>query len=180
MECTQRVFGSRNSWKIWGCLALAAGMLTASCDSQTAKAPNPNKPIAERRAQEVIARGIRSQNEEAMAGRKVKTTTGAELTIDVAVKGHQFGVAYLTANDLAAKDADKLPKKDPQRPGALLIAEAEGEKEKGTKIVILFDKDYMYDDHLGEEHEQTNITAEAKLERDTRDFVVLAKSQRWP
>lgn len=160
---------------------LAATLVLAAigCGKAPPRAPNPTKPISERRAVEVIARGIKKEKLSAEDGRDVKTVSGALVHLDVGVRDRKFGIAYLTENDLARDDADKLPTKDPKRPRALVLAEGAGKGEGETKILILFDRDYLYDDQVGEEHEQTSITAEAALERDVRDFVVQAKANKW-
>ena len=49
-----------------------------------------------------------------------------------------------------------------------------------ARILLLYDEDYLYDDHVGTEREETTITAEKKLERDVRDFLVRAQTERWP
>ena len=47
-------------------------------------------------------------------------------------------------------------------------------------ILVLFADDYQYDDLAGESHESTNITAENRLTRDVRDFLVQARSKKLP
>jgi hypothetical protein len=54
------------------------------------------------------------------------------------------------------------------------------DNEADARILLLYDEDYLYDDHIGTEHEETTITAEKKLARDVRDFLVRAHSERWP
>jgi hypothetical protein len=49
-----------------------------------------------------------------------------------------------------------------------------------ARILVLYDEDYLYDDHIGTEREATTITAEKKLGRDVRDFLVKAQSESWP
>jgi hypothetical protein len=52
--------------------------------------------------------------------------------------------------------------------------------EVDAKILVLHDTNYLYDDQIGTEHEATILTAEQKLARDVRDFVVRAHAERWP
>jgi len=44
----------------------------------------------------------------------------------------------------------------------------------------LQDTDYVFDDHLGEAHESSTLTAELKLKRDVHDFLVRAHGEKWP
>ncbi len=159
-------------------LSLASLSLLAACGSGPPRTPNPKKPIAERRAIEIIARAMKKERLTPAEGRDVKIQSGATVHMDVAVADRKFGVAYLTENDLGA-DADAIPKKDPKRPKALVLAEGGSKVETDTKMLILFDKDYLSDDEIGEDHQSTSITAEAALERDVRDFVVQAKAKSW-
>jgi hypothetical protein len=165
------------SAKVLASAFLAISLL--ACGGPPPRAPNPTKPLDERRAVEIIAKGVRKEKAEPEEGRDVKLTSGALVHVDVGVSGKKYGVAYLTENDLSRDDADRLPKKDPKRPRALVLAEGGSKDDTGAKILLLFDRDYLYDDHVGGEHEQTSITAEAALERDVRDFVVQAKAHRW-
>ena len=160
-------------------LALVSLSMLAACGSGPPRTPNPTKPIAERRAVEIIAKGMRKEKLAPAEGRDVKITSGATVHMDVAVADKKFGVAYLTENDLAADDADKIPRKDPKRPKALVLAEGGSKAEAETKMLVLFERDYMSDDEVGEDHQSTSITAEAALERDVRDFMVQAKAKSW-
>lgn len=146
------------------------------CSSGPAKAPTPKKPIAERRALEIIARGIGKEKMTPEEGRSIKIP-GASLKMDVGVKNRKFGIAYITENDLDEKGSDRIPRKDPKRPKALVLVEGTGD-EADTKCLVLFDTDYLADDST-DEYKTTTITAEAALERDVRDFVVQAKANKW-
>lgn len=160
-------------------LSLASLSLLVACSSGPPRAPNPKKPIAERRAIEIIARAMKKERVTPAEGRDVKIQSGASVHMDVAVADRKFGVAYLTENDLAGDDADKVPRKDPKRPKALVLAEGGSKVELDTKVLLLFDRDYLSDDEVGEDHQSTSITAEAALERDVRDFMVQAKAKSW-
>lgn len=160
-------------------VVLASLWLLAACGSGPPRTPNPKKPIAERRAVEIIARAMKKERLTPAEGRDVKIQSGASVHMDVAVADRKFGVAYLTENDLAAEDADKIPRKDPKRPKALVLAEGGSKIEAETKMLILFERDYLSDDEIGEDHQSTSITAEAALERDVRDFMVQAKAKSW-
>ncbi|MCC6647250.1 MAG: hypothetical protein IT374_16960 [Polyangiaceae bacterium] len=160
-------------------LALASLSMLAACSGGPPRTPNPKKPIAERRAIEIIARAMKKERVTPAEGRDVKIQSGATVHMDVAVADKKFGVAYLTENDLGGGDADKIPQKDPKRPKALVLAEGGSKAEQDTKMLILFDRDYLSDDEVGEDHQSTSITAEAALERDVRDFMVQAKAKSW-
>jgi len=61
------------------------------------------------------------------------------------------------------------------------IANLVGEgPDADTIVLVLFADDYQYDDLAGEQHESTTITAEKKLTRDVRDFLVQARSKNLP
>ena len=170
------VFSIATPGALLGLVALS--LVAAGCGKAPPRAPNPKTPISERRAMEIIGKAVRKEKLQPSEGRDVKTTAGAVVHVDVGVDEHKFGIAYLTENDLAGDDADKLPQKDPKRPRALVVAEGV-RVDADAHVLLLVDKDYRFDDQVGEEHESTSITAEATLERDVRDFVVLAKSKRW-
>lgn len=53
-----------------------------------------------------------------------------------------------------------------------------GDDEDAT-VLVLHDVDYVHDDHVGSGRSASTITAERKLERDVRDFVVRAHAERW-
>ena len=95
----------------------------------------------------------------------------------MAVEDHQYGVAYLTDNDRASSDGDRLPKRE-GKSTKLLVARGVG-KATGAVVLILYDTDYLFDDQVGEEHEQTAITAEGMIQRDVTDFLVAAKTEKW-
>ena len=57
---------------------------------------------------------------------------------------------------------------------------ADGTLRPDARVLVVHDSDYLYDDHVGEGHEDTTVTAELKLRRDVRDFLVRAHAERWP
>lgn len=159
--------------------AAPALLLAAGCSKPAPRAANPTKPVPERRAVELIARAIRSEKLTPLEGRDVTLASNAKLHVDVFVDKHKWGIAYLTLNDSESEDGQPAPKKDSKRPNALVVVDAVGKNDAGTKILVLFEKDYLYDDQAGEEHEQTMITAEGAIQRDVVDFIVQAKAQGW-
>ena len=67
----------------------------------------------------------------------------------------------------------------PRRPegsDALLVVRG----EQGTRILLLFESDYVEDDLEGEGHTATTIAAEREIERDARDFLYKAAREAWP
>lgn len=150
---------------------------TTGCSKPAPRAANPTTPISERRAIDVIARAIAKNKLRPAEGREVQSNAGALVYVDVSVEGRKFGVAYQTDNDRQREDADRLPRRE-KKSNALVLVEGLG-KETGAKILVLQDTDYLYDDLVGEEHEQTAIAAERALERDVTDFLVQAKYKKW-
>lgn len=146
------------------------------CGGPDAKAPNPTRPLDERRAIEIIIRGFRDEGDHPVPGRKVDIAEGKQLEIDVASEGRKFGVAYVTDNErLALGDVIPKPSNDDQ---LHLVRGLEDESE--SRILVLHDVAYRYDDQVGTTHDQTTISAELKLNRDVRDFVVRAHAEKWP
>ncbi len=147
-----------------------------ACGPGEARAPNPTRPLDERRAIEVIRKAISLENARPAPARDV-TIAGYEkpLRVDVSVEGHEYGVAYITA-----EDAEKLgnaipPKNGPDEKLRLARAGENGD----VRIVLLYQDNYRYDDLVGEEHEQTTIAAERLLTRDVQDFITYAKTQKF-
>ena len=82
---------------------------------------------------------------------------------------------------MTKEDADKLGEAIPPRNNKderlRLIRAGEG----GTiRIVLLYQDNYLYDDHAGESHEQTAIASEGELARDVRDFITHARTKKYP
>ncbi len=158
--------------------ALASTFATfglAACGGPEAQAPHSSRPVDERRASEVIAQTFARAKIEPETNRDVKVLGGKVIHVEVAAAGHKYGVAYLTREDQAAL-GDALPKKAPDS-DALIIVPGD---EEGVHILVLFERDYLHDDLMGEVHENTNIAAELKLERDVKDFLRKATEDQWP
>jgi hypothetical protein len=153
-------------------------VLTAGCGSPPPHAPNPTRPLDERRAIEIISAAFREENERGATGRSIGLGSGKELTVDVTAVGKQYGVAYVTANERHALGM-AVPEVQPGMEDALhLVRGTRGDSE--ARILVLQDTDYLYDDQVGEDHEATVVTAEGKLDRDVRDFIVRAHTEKWP
>jgi hypothetical protein len=161
--------------------AFALSLLTSGvgCSAPPPKSANPTKPVPERRAHEIIGRAVRKKKMTPVEGHEITSQLGGKLRADVVVQEHKWGVAFLTANDLAQETAEPLPKKDAKRPNALVVVDAVNKEDAGRKVLVLFERDYLYDDQVGEDHEQTMITAESAIERDVTDFLVQAGVQGW-
>lgn len=155
---------------------LAVGLL--GCGPPEARLPNPTRPIDEGRAIKLIAQSLRAEGLEALPPRMITLTGGTEVRLDVGVDGRELGFVYLTAADIRGLGDDPLASR-PDIDNELIVRTGEGDDEK-LHVVVLYATDYLYDDNVGEDHEATAITAENKLDRDTRDFVVIARKNHWP
>jgi hypothetical protein len=158
------------------CLALALGAFTAlGCGPGEARAPNPTRPLDERRAVEVIAKAVQLEGERPSPGRDVQLTSGKTLHVDVSIDGKDFGIAYITTDD-AQQLGDAIPPRN-KKDERLRLTRAGSDGE--IRIVLLYQENYLYDDLAGEVHEQTTITAERGLTRDVQDFVTYAHTQKY-
>jgi hypothetical protein len=157
-------------------LLFAALCGVPACDPGEARAPNPVRPIDERRAIELIAKAIKSEGEEPSPGRDEPIPgTAKSLHITAGVQGKRYGVAYVTA-DAAASLADAIP--PPNRKDEMLKLKRLG-NDGETHVLLLYQQNYVYDDLVGESHEQTAISAERALTRDVRDFVVHSRARAF-
>ncbi len=153
-----------------------AGLLVGACGGRQAKPKGPAQPLEERRALQVIADAIRDEGLQPTAGRTIPVGASRALQMDVGVASHRFGVAYTGQQERTALGAALAPR---EFEGQLQLVSGIGE-ESGTRVLVLHYADYMLDDHLGTDYEASTITAERKLARDVRDFVVEAKENGWP
>lgn len=113
-----------------------------------------------------------------MHGHPITLAPGRSLEVDVLSEGKKYGVAYVTGNERAAL-GPVLPPREPSMGDALQLVSGLGE-DGDARVLVLEDSDYEYDDQVGEEHEETTVTAELKLRRDVRDFLVRAHAEKWP
>lgn len=159
-------------------LATSLGLLlVVGCGGPDPRAPHPTRPLDERRAIEIIANAFRDEHISAAQGPEVALAAGQVLEVDVAGAGKRFGVAYVTASE-REKLGNALPPRDPARGDALQLVSGIG-SDGDARVLVLLDSDYLYDDQAGEQREMTTVTAELKLRRDVRDFLVKAKSEGW-
>jgi hypothetical protein len=155
--------------------ALACSTIVA-CGNKQSPARGPAQPLEERRALQVIAGAIHGEGLQPIPGRTVEVGASRQLEMDVGVSGHKFGVAYTFESERAALGAALAPREFESQ---LQLVMGTGE-DRHTQVLVLHASDYMLDDHLGTDYEASTITAERKLERDVRDFVVEAREKRWP
>lgn len=158
-------------------LAALAGGLVA-CGGAPPRAPNPTRPLDERRAVEIIVQAFHDQRDRPVPGQAVLLAPSRKLQVDVAAQGRKYGVAYVTAQE-RSELGSALPPRDPSMGDALQLVSGLG-ADGDARVLVVHDTDYLYDDHVGEEHEDTTVTAELKLRRDVRDFLVRAHAERWP
>lgn len=158
--------------------ALLFALSLVACASPPPRTANPTRPLDERRAVEIILGAFADERDQPVAGRRVSIALGRELEVDVSAKGKKYGVAYITGNEREAL-GPALPPRDPSMGDALQLVSGLGQ-DGDARVLVLHDTEYLYDDHVGEEHEETALTAELKLRRDVRDFLVRAHAEKWP
>lgn len=161
-----------------GRLPVVLALLAFACSSPEPRAPNPTRALDERRAIEIILAAFADERDRPVPGRMVHLAQGQELEVDVSSQGRKYGVAYVTANERAKLGA-VLPPRDPSMGDALQLVSGLGD-DTDARVLVLQDSSYLYDDHVGEEHRETTVTAELKLRRDVRDFLVRAHAEKWP
>ncbi len=166
--------GGRLAVLLLAALGLGASLL--GCGPPEAKAPNPTRTLDERRAIEVIRRAISQEGVQPGPGREVQLVSGGKLVrIDVGVQGREYGVVYVSDDDAQKLGPAIPPPNGPDEKLRLVRAGADGE----TRLVLLYQTNYRYDDLVGETHEQTTITAERQLARDVQDFITHARTRKF-
>jgi hypothetical protein len=157
-------------------------LVAIACGSDPPRAPTPLRPIDEAHAASIIAHAIRAVGFGAEKGRTIHLTAPngtemRELKLDVAAKGKKWGVAYITATD-GEQLGDVLPRsRDPER---FTVVHGAGDGEDDARAVLLFAGDYMEDDLAGDDHTQTSIAAEEKLDVAARKIAREALDANWP
>jgi hypothetical protein len=163
-------------------LAIVVVVATGACGGDPPRAPTPLRPIDEAHAASIIAHAIRAVGFTAEKGRSIHLTAPngtemRELKLDVAAKGKQWGIAYITTSD-GEQLGDVLPRsRDPER---FTVVHGAGDGEDATRAVLLFAGDYMEDDLAGDDHTQTSIAAEEKLDIAARKIAREALDANWP
>jgi len=157
-------------------LLLSAGV--AACSSPPPRAPNPTRALDERRAVEIILQAFHDERDSPVRGHPVALAPGKALEVDVASEGKKYGVAYVTSKE-RGELGGALPAREASMGDALQLVSGVGD-QGDARILVLQDAEYVYDDQIGEEHDETTVTAELKLRRDVRDFLVRAHAEKWP
>jgi len=150
----------------------------AACGSPEPRTANPTRPLDERRAIEIILAAFADERDRPIPGRVVRLSQGQDLEVDVGAQGKKYGVAYVTTNE-RQRLGNVLPQREPSMGDALQLVSGLGD-DYDARVLVLQDTSYLYDDHIGEQHRETTVTAELKLRRDVRDFLVRAHSEKWP
>ena len=158
--------------------ALPVLLLVAACGGPPPRPPNPTRALDERRAIELIVQAFREEGDHPVPGNDVAISEVKRLHVDVASRGRKYGVAYVTSAERLDLGS-ALPEKDPTMGDALQLVSGLGE-DGDARVLVIRDADYTYDDHVGAEHEASALTAELKLKRDIRDFIVRAHTENWP
>jgi hypothetical protein len=154
---------------------LSIVMSAAACGPGEARAPNPTRPLDERRAVEVIRKAIALEGVQPAPGRDAPLTGHEKVVrIDVGVEGHEYGIAYITSEDAEKLGSTIPPKPAEDEKGRIVRV---GEAGDG-RVLLLYQDNYRYDDLVGEEHEQTAIAVERVLTRDVHDFINYAKEKK--
>jgi hypothetical protein len=159
-------------------LRVALVLASTACESPPPHVPNPTRPLEERRALEIMLNAFAEENDRGVTGRTVSLAGGKLLQVDVGAVGKKYGVAYVTANERHALGLAVPPPQPGMEDALHLIRGTLGDAD--ARILVVQDTDYLYDDQVGEDHEATVVTAEGKLDRDVRDFLVRAHAEKWP
>ena len=159
-------------------LALGAALVSLACSGPPPRTVNPTRPLDERRAIELIIEAFRDEQDRPVRGGDLQLSDTQTLHIDVNAQDRKYGVAYVTAPERIALGST-LPPRDPAMGDALQLVSGLG-ADSAARVLVLQDSDYAFDDHLGEAHESSTLTAELKLKRDVHDFLVRAHSEKWP
>lgn len=159
-------------------LALVAALVLLACGGPAPRTVNPTRPLDEHRAIQLIIEAFRDEKDHPVPGHDLVLSETQSLHVDVGAQDHKYGVAYVTAQE-RLELGDALPPRDPAMGDALQLVSGLGADED-ARVLVLQDLDYAFDDHVGEAHEASSLTAELKLKRDVHDFLVRAHVEKWP
>jgi hypothetical protein len=157
-------------------LASSSGTLLSACAPEPPKAANPVSPVDEPRAVRIIANALRESGIAPQPSRNVQLGSGRAVELDVCAAGHQWGITYVTEGERKAFADDVPPNLSSE---SLLVLRGRG-PDSDARILVLLAENYMSDDTVGDEREASTVAAEHRIARDVRDFVVQAKSDKWP
>src|SRR5262249_47948025 len=147
---------------------------TLACEPERARSPHDLRPVPEERAADIIGRTFRTRDVTPERNRVIHLARDREIRLAVAAADHRYGVAYMS-DAQALELGDAVPKR-PAGSDALVVVRG----EKGARILVLFENDYVEDDADGERHTTTTIAVRRKIERDVRDFLEKAIAEGWP
>jgi hypothetical protein len=133
--------------------------------------------LDEGRAIELIIQAFREERDRPVPGAVVALTESKQIRVDVTAAEHKYGVAYVTAAE-RLQLGTALPEKDPAMGDALQLVSGLGD-DGDARVLVLRDSEYLYDDQVVAD-QQPALTAETKLKRDVRDFIVRAHAEKWP
>src|SRR5690349_2779894 len=136
--------------KAW--LGLAC-VLTA-CGGPPPRAPNPTRPLDERRAIELIIQAFREEKDRPVPGHPIALTESKQINVDVGASDRKYGVAYVTAAE-RVELGTALPEKDPAMGDALQLVSGLGD-DGDARVLVLRDSDYQYDDHVDRKSTRLN------------------------
>lgn len=135
-------------------------------------------PVGQARAVKILANVLQSRGLQPMRRGEVALASGGTVDVDVGARGKKLGIAYLTRQEAEAL-LPNLPGGLPEDGGALKVVLGVG-ADADSRILLLAASNYMADDQIGADRNDTTITAESKLARDARDFLAKASEARWP
>src|SRR6185369_2495317 len=101
------------------------------------RAPNPTRPLDERRAVELIIEAFREEKDRPVPGTVVALTESKRIHVDVTASDHKYGVAYVTAPE-RVELGTALPEKDPSMGDALQLVSGLGE-DGDARVLVLRD-----------------------------------------
>ncbi len=159
-------------------LALGAALVSLACGGLPPRVVNPSQPLDEHRAVQLINEAFRDEHEHPVLGGSLPLSETRALHVDVNAQNRKYGVAYVTGQERELL-GPMLPPRDPAMGDALQLVSGLG-PDDNARVLVLEDGDYVFDEHGPKANEASSLTAEAKLKRDVRDFLIRAHAEKWP
>jgi hypothetical protein len=133
--------------------------------------------LDKQRAIAIIADAYRESGQPVAGSRVLLLPSGRALRVDVGAAGHQYGVAYLTVDDMASLDPSRdLP--PAMQSDDLPLVQGAG-PDADAVVLVLYSANYLSIDSSSRQPALPSAS-EQKLSRDVRDFLVQARAQRLP
>ncbi|MBI4701082.1 MAG: hypothetical protein HY744_07980 [Deltaproteobacteria bacterium] len=129
--------------------------------------------LDERRAVPIIQQAVAAERVAPAAGRDVTLAGGERLRIDVGVRDHAYGIAYITEQERITLGRALPPRQGGAEQRLRLLPAADG-----SIVLLLYEDSYRFD--AGKAHRASVAAAELELERDVRDFIIHAQANRLP